>query len=184
MANSTNVELLAQAIGGDLGLVWSLLNGKANDLTALTTTQKSTVVTALNSLKSEVDSIIAAGNYTDAQADARVQAAKGNFTTPSATEWGSTQDIATKMAADIQAAVDGVVNGAPGTLDTLSEIATALNDNDSVVNNILAALGKRVRVDQAQSFSAAEQLQGNQNLGLGDPTTDFVAAYNASRDAA
>ena len=184
MANSTNVELLAQAIGGDLGLVWSLVNGKANDLTALTTTQKTTVVTALNSLKSEVDAIIAAGNYSDAQADSRVQAAKGNFTTPSATEWGSTQDIATKIAADITTAVDGLINGAPGTLDTLSEIATALGDNPDVINNILASLGKRVRVDQPQPFTAAEQLMGNQNLGLGDPTTDFVAAYNASRDAA
>ena len=179
---AANVTALAQVLGADVKTVWTLLNGKANDLSVLTTTDKTNLVNALNSLKTELDTF-AGGAYSDADADARVQAAKGNFTTTSANEWASTADVATKMAADIQAGLDSLVTGAPGTLDTLDEIAAALQDNPDVITNILSALAKRVAVDQVQSFTAAEQLQGCQNLGIGDPTTDFAAAYTAARDA-
>lgn len=42
--------------------------------------------------------------------------------------------------ADIQAAVDAVIGGAPGALDTLNELAAALNDDASFANTIVASL--------------------------------------------
>ena len=42
-------------------------------------------------------------------------------------------------------------------------------------------MGKRVRVDAAQTFTVVEQAQGCANLGIGDPDTDFVAVYNTAK---
>lgn len=49
-------------------------------------------------------------------------------------------------AAQIQAAVvAAIVDGAPGTLDTLNEIAAALGDNPDVINQLLASVALRAR---------------------------------------
>ena len=58
-----------------------------------------------------------------------------------------------------------MVDGAPDALNTLKELATALNNAPNAVQNILDILGKVVRVDQAQAFSVAEKAQGRSNIG-------------------
>lgn len=42
--------------------------------------------------------------------------------------------------ADVTAAIDALVDGAPGTLDTLNEIAAALADDDSAIGALTTAL--------------------------------------------
>lgn len=46
---------------------------------------------------------------------------------------------------DIDAAIAALVDSAPGTLDTLNEIAAALQDNPDVIQDILDALALRTR---------------------------------------
>lgn len=90
-----------------------------------------------------------------------------------------------KTSDTIQGAVNALVNGAPAALDTLKELADQLAADESAVGAITTALAKRVAVDQAQTFTNVEQLQARTNIGaassvdLGDPTTDFVATFNA-----
>lgn len=140
---------------------------KRGDLATLTTTNKASLVAALNELKAAVDA--AAGVAIDDSAAST-----------------TTVYSSTKVAAEIQAAVDALVNGAPGLLDTLAELATALTDNDSDITGILSAQALRVRVDAAQSFSAAQQTQARGNIGaqeaaaIGNPDTDFAAAFTAA----
>lgn len=149
-------------VGTDVGQLQTLLNGGAANLAALTTTDKTNLVAALN----EVDGLIASA------------AVINDAVTGSSTAWSST-----KISAAISAAIAGLVDGAPAALDTLNELAAALNDDAGVVSGILAAQAKRVAVDAAQSFTAPEQLQGCNNLGIGNPTTDFLTAYATARDA-
>lgn len=68
--------------------------------------------------------------------------------------------------AAIAAAVAGLVNAAPGALDTLGELAAALGNDPNVVTNILAALGNRVRVDAAQALTGPQIVQALDNLGF------------------
>lgn len=84
------------------------------------------------------------------------------------------------------AAAAAVVAGAPGALDTLNELATALGNDASFATTTATALGNRVRVDAAQTLTGTQQTQGQDNLSvysraqIGDPTTDFVTVFEAA----
>lgn len=94
--------------------------------------------------------------------------------------------IGAQSAADVEARITTLINGAPGALDTLGEIAAKLGENDTAVGSIVNSLAKRVAVDSVQSFTAAETLQARNNISvyskaeIGDPATDFVAAFEAA----
>ena len=147
---------LAQAIAADI----KRLTTNQGTLTELTTTDKTSLVKAINELKS---SIANATNINDTS------------TSTSAT-WSSD-----KINSSINNAVSALVNGASTTLDTLKELADALGNDANFATTIAAQMGKRVRVDAAQTFTVAEQAQGCANLGIGNPDTDLLAVYTAAK---
>lgn len=71
---------------------------------------------------------------------------------------------ASEIAAAIKSAIDGLVNGSGAALDTLKELADALDNDPQFATTVSNALGVRVRVDAAQSFSLAQKAQGRGNL--------------------
>ncbi|MEP1637273.1 hypothetical protein [Ascidiaceihabitans sp.] len=48
------------------------------------------------------------------------------------------------ISAQITAAIEGVIDGAPGSLDTLKELADALNDNDDAVAALTAQIAQKL----------------------------------------
>ena len=147
---------LAQAIAADI----KRLTTNQGTLTELTTTDKTSLVKAINELKS---SITNATSINDTS------------TSKSAT-WSSD-----KINTSINNAVSALVNGAGTTLDTLKELAAALGNDANFATTIATQMGKRVRVDAAQTFTVAEQAQGCANLGIGNPDTDLLAVYTAAK---
>ena len=102
--------------------------------------------------------------------------------TPTAPTAGSTTNN-TQLAttAFVQTAVSNLVDSAPGTLDTLNELAAALGDDANFSTTMTTALGNRLRIDtNAQGLNATQQANGRTNLGLGtaatSASTDFVSA--------
>lgn len=171
MTTEARILALANGIAADI----KQINTNAGDLSTLTTTAKNSLVAALNELKGLIGAI-----NTDIIDDA---AAALNRTYSS-----------TKINGLISTAVAGIVDSAPATLDTLNELAAALGNDQNFATSIATALGKRVRVDEAQTFTAPEQVQGRANIGaaeksvldqllldLGGLDTDFVAAYNLAK---
>ena len=150
------ITSLAQAIAADI----KLLTVNQGTLTALTTTDKTSLVNAINELKT---SIANATNINDTS------------TSTSAT-WSSD-----KINTSINNAVSALVNGAGTTLDTLKELANALGNDANFSTTIATQMGKRVRVDAAQTFTVTEQAQGCANLGIGNPDTDLLAIYMAAK---
>ncbi|WKT94548.1 hypothetical protein QYR01_10615 [Brucella anthropi] len=71
---------------------------------------------------------------------------------------------AEEVAQAIKTAVDDLINGSGAALDTLKELADALNNDPEFATTVGNALGVRVRVDAAQSFSLAQKAQGRGNL--------------------
>lgn len=71
------------------------------------------------------------------------------------------------MAVDarVTAAVDALVDGAPGALDTLEELAAALGDDPNFATTVTTALANRVRFDAAQTLTAPQQTQARTNIG-------------------
>lgn len=91
--------------------------------------------------------------------------------------------------------IDDLIGGAPGALDTLQELATAINNDNSYAATVTAALGVRLRVDAAQGLTTGQKAQGVANLGLatvavsgnyadlgGKPTLATVALSGAYAD--
>lgn len=166
MSLQTRLSELIAAIGADIA---SLITTRGTMLN-LTTAEKTNLVGAINELNAEIDSVAAGSVGIDDAA------------TSSATTWSS-QKISTQSAADISAAIDALVNGAPGALDTLVELANELTAQDTALDGLLVAVGNRLRFDAPQTLTAPQKVQGNANLGsaslvdTGNLDADLAALY-------
>jgi len=141
----------------------TLINGNAADNSALATTTKTNLVAALNELKGRIDDAVAASGATI------------DDSASSSTEKTWSID---KITAQIGAGLAGLVNGAPGVLDTIGELAAALQDDENAITAINTALSNRLRIDiNTQGLTDTQKLNGCTNLGIGDPDTDFVTLF-------
>lgn len=84
---------------------------------------------------------------------------------------------ANQIIAYVQSIQQGILGGADAAYDTLKEIETILQTDGNSITNILTALSGCLQVGQAQTFTTAQMIQGCNNLGIGDPTTDLLAYY-------
>jgi hypothetical protein len=153
---------LTNAIGADI----KDLRVKQGDLATLSTTQKSSLVAAINEIASALGS---SSVINDAAGD-------GNTTNT----WSANKIFDTIEAAKL-AVKNDLTNGAAAALDTLSEIATALNNDPNFATTIATGLSNRVRFDAAQTLTAPQKVQACDNLGIGDPDTNYVTAYTTAK---
>lgn len=173
MATTLQTQLtnLTTRISTEVKAIRTLVNGNLADLSTLTTTNKSNLVAALNELKTTVDSLAASGGATinDTATDSTTQ----------------TYSI-TKIRDLVSTSISALTAGAPSALDTLSELAAALGNDANFAATITTSLSNRVRVDTAtqgltttQKANARANIDAYGSVELGDPTTDFVAVFNA-----
>lgn len=161
MSLSTQIAALVDRIAAEFK---TGVYAKIGTLAGLTTTAKTNLVAAINEV---------AG---------RPQGPAIDDTAPALDKVYSS----TKTAAAIADAIAALVDGAPGALDTLRELAEALEGNDSQITDILTAIGNRVRFDAAQVLTAPQQLQARSNIGavaaddVGDTTVNLVAQFEAA----
>ena len=139
----------------------TLINTNASDLSALTTTQKGSLVAAINELKSAIDGVGSSITISDS-------------TTSTTQVWSSS-----KVASAIQTAKDELTSGAASALDTLAELAAALGNDANFASTVTTALGYRLRYDSAQTLTSQQKTQACANLGVGEPDTDFVSTFNS-----
>lgn len=155
MSLESGIIALAEAVGADV----KALNVKIGDLTQLTTTAKDNLVAAINE---------AAESGVDIDDSAGIG--------DTAVVWS-----ADKTVTAIQAAVDALVDGAPAALDTLNKLAAALGNDENLAQTMIAQINNRVRFDEAQVLTAEQQLTACTNIGVGDPTRNFVDDYVAAK---
>ena len=70
--------------------------------------------------------------------------------------------------------------GVPEALNTLKEIATYIQSDETLGVSLSTAITKRVRFDDVQTLTTPEKLQACTNIGVGNPDVDLVAVFNAS----
>lgn len=165
---------------------------KVGDITTLKTTAKTDVVSAVNELASKV---VAVGDLSQLSTADKTDLVKAinelNSLAKNATgiddsagdgvtnkTW-SADKIGDSILASVNALESKLTNGAGSALDTFKELADALNNNPNFATELATTMSKMVRVDVAQTFTQAEKTQACQNIGIGDPDTDFVAYYNS-----
>ena len=99
-----------------------------------------------------------------------------------------------KITGVVDTAISDLIGGAGATLDTLQELADALNNDPSFAANIATSIANRVRYDAAQTLTAPEKAQALSNIGgaaastvstlitnLGDLDRDYEAVYATAK---
>jgi len=162
MSLTTQISSLAVRVATECKSIRSV----TGDKTALTTTDKTTLVAAINELK------------------AALAGAAGILDTAAAGDTTHTWS-ADKIVTQLAAVKSEILDGAPAAYDTLLEIANQLATDDSAIGGLLTAVGNRVAFDQAQTLTAPQKAQAISNIGaisasdVGDVTTNFVTTFEA-----
>ena len=144
---------------------FNTVKGRTGTLTALTTTDKSSLVAAINELKA---AIVTAVMIDDLQVST------------------TTTYSSNKVVTLLDALKADILGGADPAYDTLLELQQALQNDQSGIAALTSAIDKRVRFDAAQTLTVLEQQQARTNIGavattdIGDVTTDFVAIFEAA----
>ncbi len=161
MSLATRIESLVIRVAQEFNDV----RNKAGNLASLSTTDKSSLVAAINELKAAV---VATSAIDDAQVSA------------------STTYSSTKIVALLDALKTEILGGADAAYDTLVEIQQLLTSGTTGLDALLAAVNNRVRFDAAQTLTVEAQAQARSNIGaasataVGDTDTDFVAIFDAA----
>ena len=150
MSLAANLSNFATRVATEIKLLKGMVSGGASNLSELTTTQKSSLVGAVNELKSL---IVANGSGSGGVAidDASVS---------STTSWSSS-----KTNSEISSRFNLMIDGAPAALDTLNELAAAINDDANFSAVVTQGLVNRVRTDIGnQGLDTAQKSNARANI--------------------
>ena len=161
MSLATRIESLVIRVAQEFNDV----RAKAGNLANLTTTDKSNLVAAINELKAAILTAVAIDDLTVAT---------------------TSTYSSSKIVSVLDALKADILGGADPAYDTLLELQQALQNDQTGIAALTAAIDKRVRFDAAQTLTVPEQTQARANIGavaatdIGDTNTDFVAIFNAA----
>jgi hypothetical protein len=170
MSLSTNVSNLATRIATESKALRTLINGNAANLSSLTTTEKASLVGAINEL---------AGSIAAIDVSAQIEGYINDSATASDSLWSSS-----KINTEISNSVTSLVDGAPGVLDTLNELAAALGDDSNFASTVAAQIADKADLIHDHAVSDITGLQtaldSKANAAdVGDTTTNYVTAFEA-----
>lgn len=146
----TRIDNEIQAINSSTNSVVTLLNDEVS-------TTNETITNTTNSFNSEINRL----NGVDGSLETRISQEEsttlsmGNslttrLVTAENADISIVNSLTTKISTDIDVAINNLVSGAPNTLDTLNEIASAITGNDSDITAILTtqtSLNNRITDD-------------------------------------
>ena len=144
---------------------FNTVKGRTGTLTTLTTTDKSSLVAAINELKAAIITAVAIDDATIAT---------------------TSTYSSSKIVSVLDALKADILGGADPAYDTLLELQQALQNDQTGIAALTAAIDKRVRFDAAQTLTVPEQTQARSNIGavaasdIGDTAIDFVVIFNAA----
>lgn len=145
------IQALATQLGTDIKQIIT----SQGDLSALTTTQKASLVLAINELKAELGTIDA--DLIDDSA-------------PSSTKTYSSSKIVSEIQTKCQEVKDALLGGAGEAFDTLKELADLIEQNKDLIESLQTLAGSHVRYDAAQELSPQQKTQARTNIGAADDT--------------
>ena len=159
------MAVLTQSINDGFAQITTLLKqvdntlkGNQGDLTKLSTADKTSLVNALNELKSTIDN----------------KSAINDNQTTTANTWS-----ATKISNEITTAITNLINGAGASSDTLKGLADKIAALAQADNGL-------VSTNQAQDFTEQQKAQARNNIDvyskaeIGDINTNFVTTINTT----
>jgi hypothetical protein len=185
MSLATNLQSAFTRVGTEFKAIRTLIGGSGTaNISALTTTDKTSLVAAINEVKAG-----SAGSPPDASSTV-----KGivELATDAETLTG-TDTVRATTPANVKAAIDALRTsilgaGVPAALDTLDELAAALGDDANFAASVTTALGNKQPLDADLTAIAALASAANKlpyATGAGTWTfADLTAAGRALLDDA
>lgn len=173
----TAVDNLATEVGKEI----KKTNKKIGDTSALKTTNKGDVVSAINEVKDALSSAGPAFSLQDAKDGLIKDGARASDTTYSSEKIEAY--VADKVSEAKSEVKSEILGGAEEAYDTLKEIQEKIKSGDSATNGLLDALGKRLRIDEAMGLDDEQQKNVAKSLGLPEEV-DFVAKFTAALNEA
>lgn len=143
------IQNLATQVGTDV----KLLIANQGNLSALTTTQKASLVLAINELNAAL-----------AQIDKNII---DDAQTISTKTWSSNK-IVSEITAKCNEVKSALLGGAGDAYDTLKELADLITDNRELIDSLQELAGAHVRYDAAQELSPEQKTQARTNIGAAD----------------
>lgn len=162
MTNVLVNELQLEALATEIGESIKKVNDKTGALSELTTTHKTSVVGAINELKKQSNAV----NISD-------------DTTSANSTWSSNK-INNMLSVAANTVLTGILDSAPETLNTLKELASALNDDANYATTVATQMGNRLRFDETQVLESEQKTQALSNLGLQISTKDFAQTFKTA----
>ena len=179
------------------GAELNILDGVTADATELNLLDGVTATTAelnyvdgvTSNIQTQLDAIQSDVDQNEADADTAI-ALKANIASPTFTGTPAAPTAAsgtntTQLAttAFVTGAVNDLVNGAPGALDTLNELAAALNDDANAATNLTTLINANTN-DISDIRSVSGTVDGSTHLGTfsGSTITDNVAIKTALQE--
>lgn len=168
MSLQSRIESLVLRLAAEFKTIY----GQVGTLANLSTTDKINLVAAINELRAQIATLEGATVIDDANSASL-----------------STTFSASKITGLLDALKADLLGGADAAFDTLKELQTAIQEDQSGIAALLTAVDARVRFDAAQALTAAEQTQARDNIGamsaaaVGDAETDFVAIFETALGA-
>ena len=158
MSLATRLTSAMQSIAADI----KSLTTTRGSLSNLTTTDKTSLVNAINEVNSLVGSI--------AEID-------DEAVSSSTTKTYSANKLTTLLN-DLK---DDILGGAGSAYDTLQELQALLEGDASAISGLLTAVNNRIAYDASQSLDSTQQATACANIGVGNPEIDLVAIYNTAK---
>lgn len=153
---STTIEAQLRQFSTLMGTEVKELINKIGVLSNLSTSEKTSLVTALNEVKAAVSQL--------ETAQAGAVGINDDASESSTTETYSVKKVNDLILAKINEVKTDILDSAPEALNTLKELATALGENANFSADMAASLGKRVRFDEAQSLEDSQKIQARSNI--------------------
>lgn len=146
------IQALATQLGTDIKQIIT----NQGDLSTLTTTQKASLVLAINELKASINSIDTGSVINDSA--------------PSDSTTYSSNKIVSEITTKCQEVKDALLGGAGEAFDTLKELADLIEQNQDLIESLQTLAGSHVRYDAAQELSPQQKTQARTNIGAADDT--------------
>lgn len=165
MSLQNRIESLVLRLAAEFKTIY----GQVGTLANLSTTDKINLVSAINELRLQIETVDGKTVIVDANSASI-----------------STTFSASKITSLLDALKADLLGGADAAFDTLKELQDAIQSDQTGIAALLAAVNARVRFDAAQALTAEEQIQARNNIGamsataVGDPETDFVAIFESA----
>ena len=132
-----------------------------------------------SAIQTQIDSKLATATASSTYAPLASPALTGVPTAPTAAANTNTTQVAT--TAYVQTEINDLIASAPGALDTLNELATALGNDAAFSTTVTNSIATKLALSGG-TMSGAIAMGTNKITGLGTPTTSTDAATKAYAD--